>query len=58
MHFSDREAVCGGASFARKGDQRRAQSLDLLQFSKMMEELKLYVELWNGSRELALAAAN
>src|SRR6201998_2464431 len=35
-----------------------AQSLDLPQFQKMMEELKPYVELWKESRELAAATAS
>src|SRR5579862_2096780 len=34
-----------------------AQSLDLAQFGKMMEELKPYVELWKGSRKAADVAA-
>jgi len=33
-----------------------AQSLDLVQFSKMMEELKPYVELWKESRKREVAA--
>src|SRR5258706_12791773 len=35
-----------------------AQSLDMAQFAKMMEELKPYVELWKESRQLAAATAN
>jgi 3-deoxy-7-phosphoheptulonate synthase len=35
-----------------------AQSLDLTQFAKMMQELKPYVELWKGARQQAAAAAN
>jgi len=35
-----------------------AQSLDLAQFAKMMQELKPYVELWQGTRQLAAAEAN
>ena len=35
-----------------------AQSLDLAQFEKMMKELKPYVELWKGTRQQAVAAAN
>lgn len=35
-----------------------AQSLDIAQFGKMMEDLKPYVELWKGTRVLAAAAAN
>jgi 3-deoxy-7-phosphoheptulonate synthase len=35
-----------------------AQSLDLVQFEKMMKELKPYVELWKGSRQHVAAAAN
>jgi 3-deoxy-7-phosphoheptulonate synthase len=34
-----------------------AQSLDLLQFGKMMEELKPYIELWKDSRKKEAAAA-
>jgi 3-deoxy-D-arabino-heptulosonate 7-phosphate (DAHP) synthase len=34
-----------------------AQSLDIPQFAKMMEELKPYIELWKRSRELATAVA-
>jgi len=35
-----------------------AQSLDIVQFSKMMEELKPYVELWKQTRmEVAVAAS-
>src|SRR5246500_2671370 len=34
-----------------------AQSLDLAQFAKMMEELKPYIELWKASRSKELAAA-
>jgi 3-deoxy-7-phosphoheptulonate synthase len=34
-----------------------AQSLDISQFTKMMHELKPYVELWKGSRKPELAAA-
>jgi len=34
-----------------------AQSLDLAQFAKMMEELKPYVELWKDSRKLEVAVA-
>jgi len=34
-----------------------AQSLDLSQFAKMMEELKPYVRLWKESRKPELAAA-
>lgn len=36
-----------------------AQSLDLLQFARMMEELKPYVDLWRVARdkELAISAA-
>jgi 3-deoxy-7-phosphoheptulonate synthase len=35
-----------------------AQSLDLPQFAKMMQELKPYVELWKGTRQPAAAVAN
>jgi 3-deoxy-7-phosphoheptulonate synthase len=35
-----------------------AQSLDLAQFDKMMKELEPYVELWKGTRQQAVAAAN
>jgi 3-deoxy-7-phosphoheptulonate synthase len=35
-----------------------AQSLDIPQFAKMMEELKPYIELWKRSRELATAVAH
>src|SRR5262245_7776204 len=35
-----------------------AQSLDLGQFSRMMDELKPYVALWTQGRELAAAAAS
>ena len=35
-----------------------AQSLDMPQFSKMMEELKPYIELWKENRHLAAAAAS
>src|SRR5258705_11719679 len=35
-----------------------AQSLDLAQFAKMMQELKPYVELWKGTRQPAAAVAN
>jgi 3-deoxy-7-phosphoheptulonate synthase len=35
-----------------------AQSLDLAQFAKMMQELKPYVELWRGTRQQVAAAAN
>jgi len=35
-----------------------AQSLDLGQFEKMMRELKPYIELWKGTRQQAVAAAN
>ena len=35
-----------------------AQSLDLVQFEKMMKELKPYVELWKGTRQQVAAAAN
>jgi 3-deoxy-7-phosphoheptulonate synthase len=35
-----------------------AQSLDLAQFSKMMQELQPYVELWKGMRQQVAAAAN
>jgi len=35
-----------------------AQSLDMAQFAKMMEELKPYIELWKGTRQLAAAAAS
>ncbi|HWZ97777.1 MAG TPA: 3-deoxy-7-phosphoheptulonate synthase [Candidatus Dormibacteraeota bacterium] len=35
-----------------------AQSLDLTQFTKMMEELKPYIELWKSSRQQVAAAAN
>jgi 3-deoxy-7-phosphoheptulonate synthase len=34
-----------------------AQSLDIVQFTKMMEELKPYRELWKESRKLDLAVA-
>jgi 3-deoxy-D-arabino-heptulosonate 7-phosphate (DAHP) synthase len=34
-----------------------AQSLDIQQFAKMMEELKPYVELWTESRKKEVAAA-
>jgi 3-deoxy-7-phosphoheptulonate synthase len=30
-----------------------AQSLDVSQFAKMMEELKPYIELWKESRRVA-----
>src|SRR5258707_10420212 len=33
-----------------------AQSLDISQFAKMMEELKPYIELWKGSRSREVAA--
>jgi 3-deoxy-7-phosphoheptulonate synthase len=33
-----------------------AQSLDLLQFDKMMRELRPYVELWQGARRMETAA--
>jgi 3-deoxy-7-phosphoheptulonate synthase len=33
-----------------------AQSLDLLQFDKMMRELRPYVELWQGARRMESAA--
>jgi 3-deoxy-7-phosphoheptulonate synthase len=33
-----------------------AQSLDLVQFEKMMRELKPYVELWQESRKFETAA--
>jgi len=35
-----------------------AQSLDLAQFEKMMNELKPYVELWKGTRQQVAVAAN
>jgi len=35
-----------------------AQSLDLAQFAKMMQELKPYVELWKGTRQPAATVAN
>jgi 3-deoxy-7-phosphoheptulonate synthase len=35
-----------------------AQSLDLMQFEKMMKELQPYIELWKGTRPQAAAAAN
>ena len=35
-----------------------AQSLDLGQFEKMMNELKPYVELWKGTRQQVAAVAN
>jgi 3-deoxy-7-phosphoheptulonate synthase len=35
-----------------------AQSLDLAQFARMMEELKPYIGLWKQSRELVSAAAS
>jgi 3-deoxy-7-phosphoheptulonate synthase len=37
-----------------------AQSLDMAQFAKMMEELKPFVELWKNSRraDQALAVAS
>jgi len=35
-----------------------AQSLDLVQFDKMMKELKPYIELWKGARQQVAAAAN
>ncbi len=35
-----------------------AQSLDLTQFDKMMKELRPYIELWKGTRQQAVAAAN
>ena len=53
-----REMVCGGASLARKGDQRRCAIAGPYAIFKDEEELKPYVWLWNGSRELAAAAAN
>ena len=34
-----------------------AQSLDIAQFTKMMEELKPYVELWKDSRMRQIAVA-
>jgi 3-deoxy-7-phosphoheptulonate synthase len=34
-----------------------AQSLELGQFARMMEELKPYIELWKSSRTKELAAA-
>ena len=34
-----------------------AQSLDLVQFDKMMKELKPYIELWKATRPSAVAAA-
>jgi len=34
-----------------------AQSLELGQFAKMMEELRPYIELWKASRRRELAAA-
>jgi 3-deoxy-7-phosphoheptulonate synthase len=34
-----------------------AQSLDMPQFAKMMEELKPYIELWKGSRKKDVVAA-
>jgi 3-deoxy-7-phosphoheptulonate synthase len=34
-----------------------AQSLELGQFAKMMEELQPYIELWKASRSKELAAA-
>jgi len=33
-----------------------AQSLDLPQFQKMMKELEPYVQLWNESRKMEIAA--
>jgi len=33
-----------------------AQSLDLTQFSRMMEELKPYIELWKDSRKKEVAS--
>jgi 3-deoxy-7-phosphoheptulonate synthase len=33
-----------------------AQSLDLVQFEKMMRELRPYVELWQGARRMETAA--
>jgi 3-deoxy-7-phosphoheptulonate synthase len=33
-----------------------AQSLDLLQFDKMMRELRPYVELWQRARRMEIAA--
>jgi 3-deoxy-7-phosphoheptulonate synthase len=35
-----------------------AQSLDINQFAKLMEDLKPYLELWKGTRVVAAAAAN
>jgi 3-deoxy-7-phosphoheptulonate synthase len=34
-----------------------AQSLDLPQFHKMMQELKPYIQLWQESRKKEVAAA-
>ena len=34
-----------------------AQSLDITQFAKLMEDLKPYLELWKGTRVVAAAAA-
>jgi 3-deoxy-D-arabino-heptulosonate 7-phosphate (DAHP) synthase len=33
------------------------QSLDLPQFDKLMRDLKPYIQLWNESRKIEMAAA-
>jgi len=51
-----RRADCEVHPAPEKAISDGAQSLDLAQFSKMMEELKPYVELWKESRKKDVAA--